>query len=121
MVKNMRRIELETEADYLRRMLSTRQRDGMLLAELDAVLKELADCPPMIVKPFKQPKQKKTAVSKNNIPTAPVFKTVQQTRNVRPMRNYKCTWTEHRTGEQWKLVFSLTPGARKQRTWVKVI
>jgi len=121
MVKNMRRIELEAEADYIRRMLSTRQRDGMLLAELNAVLQELADCPIMIVKPVKITRQKKTAVTKNKIDTPPVFKTIQQTRSVRPMRNYKCTWTEHKTGEQWKLVFSLTPGARKQRTWIKVI
>ncbi len=121
MVKNMRRVELEAEADYIRRMLSTRQRDGMLLAELNAVLQELADCPPMIVKPVKIPRQKKTAVTKNKIDKPPVFKTVQQMRNVRPMRNYKCTWTEHKTGEQWKLLFSITPGARKQRTWVKVI
>jgi hypothetical protein len=121
MVKNMKRIELETEADLLRRMLSTRQRDGMLIAELNEILKELADCPIMIVKPFKQPRVKKTAVTKNKIDTPPVFKTIEKTRSVRPMRNYKCTWTEHKTGEQWKLVFSLTPGARKQRTWVKVI
>jgi hypothetical protein len=121
MVKNMRRVELEADADYLRRMLTTRQRDGQLLAELNAVLQELADCPIMIVKPVKIPRQKKTAVTKNKIDIPPVFKTIQQTRSVRPMRNYKCTWTEHKTGEQWKLVFSLTPGARKQRTWVKVI
>ena len=120
MVKNMRRVELEADADYLRRMLSTRQRDGQLLAELNAVLKELADCPPMIVKPVKIPRQKKTAVTKNKTQLPPVFRKIKDESKVRVMRNYKCTWTEHRTGEQWKLLFSITPGARKQRTWVKV-
>jgi len=119
MVKNMRRVELEAEADYIRRMLSTRQRDGQLLAELNAVLQELADCPPMIVKPVKLPRQKKTAVSKNKIDKPHVFKTIKDVRNVRPMRNYQAVLTDAVSGNEYKLLFSLTPGARRQRTWVQ--
>ena len=119
MVKNMRRIELEAEADYLRRMLSTRQRDGMLIAELNEILRELADCPVMIVKPFKQPRVKKTAVTKNKVDRPPVFKTIKDVRNIRPMRNFKAVLTDAINGNEYKLLFSLTPGARKQRTWVQ--
>jgi hypothetical protein len=119
MVKNMRRVELEAEADYLRRMLSTRQRDGMLIAELNEILRELADCPVMIVKPFKQPRVKKTAVTKNKVDKPPVFKTIKDVRNIRPMRNFKAVLTDAISGNEYKLLFSLTPGARKQRTWVQ--
>ncbi len=40
--KNPRWIELDADKEFLLRMLSTRQRDGALIAELNAITAELA-------------------------------------------------------------------------------
>jgi hypothetical protein len=122
--KNPRWIELDADRDYLLRMLSTRQRDGALIAELNAVNAELANTPMMIdskmIKPIKVAKVRSVKVAKADIPPKVwVPKTIKDIRPPKPMRNYKAVLTDA-NDIQYKLVMSRVRGCPTHRHFQEI-
>lgn len=122
--KNPRWIELDADRDYLLRMLSTRQRDGALIAELNMVNAELANTPMMIdskkIKPIKVAKVRSVKVAKADIPPKVwVPKTIKDIRPPRPMRNYKAVLTDA-NDIQYKLVMSRVRGCPTHRHFQEI-
>lgn len=118
--KNPKWIELDADREYLLRMLSTRQGDGLLIAELNAVVAELATVPMMI------DKRKVAKVAKVRTPKAdklPKPLTAKDLRPPRPMRNYRAVMTDTSSGEElkWKLVFSRIPRCPKNKHWEPIV
>ena len=121
--KNPKWIELDADREYLQRMLSTRQRDGGLIAELNAVLAELATVPMMIDK-RKVAKVAKVRTPKADKPPKPHKPlTIHDLRPPRAMRNYKAILTDTSSGEElkWKLVFSRIPRCPKNKHWEPIV
>lgn len=117
--KNPKWIELDADKEYLLRMLSTRQRDGVLIAELNAVTAELANTPMMIdskkIKPIKVAKVRMERTPKADIPPKVwVPKTIKDIRPPRPMRNYKAVLTDA-NDIQYKLIISRVRGCPTHR------
>lgn len=118
--KNPKWIELDADREYLLRMLSTRQGDGLLIAELNAVVAELATVPMMI------DKRKVAKVAKVQTPKADKLLkplTAKDLRPLRPMRNYRAVMTDTSSGEElkWKLVFSRIPRCPKNKHWERIV
>lgn len=122
--KNPRWIELDADRDYLLRMLSTRQRDGALIAELNEVNAELANTPMMIdskmIKPIKVAKVRSVKVAKADIPPKVwVPKTIKDIRPPKPMRNYKAVLTDA-NDIQYKLIVSRVRGCPTHRHFQEI-
>lgn len=122
--KNPRWIELDADKEFLLRMLSTRQRDGALIAELNAVNAELANTPMMIdskkVKPIKVAKDRSVKTPKaDKPPKVWVPKTIKDIRPPRPMRNYKAVLTDA-NDIQYKLVVSRLRGCPTHRHFQEI-
>lgn len=122
--KNPRWIELDADRDYLLRMLSTRQRDGALIAELNMVNAELANTPMMIdskmIKPIKVAKVRSVKVAKADIPPKVwVPKTIKDIRPPKPMRNYKAVLTDA-NDIQYKLIMSRVRGCPTHRHFQEI-
>lgn len=122
--KNPRWIELDADKEFLLRMLSTRQRDGVLIAELNAVNAELANTPMMIdskkVKPIKVAKDRSVKTPKADKPPkvwTPL--TIKDIRPPRPMRNYKAVLTDA-NDIQYKLVVSRLRGCPTHRHFQEI-
>lgn len=120
--KNPKWIELDADKEYLLRMLSTRQRDGALIAELNAVTAELANTPMMIdSKMIKPIKVAKTRTPKADIPPKVwVPKTIKDIRPPRPMRNYKAVLTDA-NDIQYKLIISRLRGCPTHRHFARIV
>lgn len=120
--KNPRWIELDADKEFLLRMLSTRQRDGVLIAELNAVTAELANTPMMIdSKMIKPIKVAKTRTPKADIPPKVwVPKTIKDIRPPRPMRNYKAVLTDA-NDIQYKLIISRLRGCPTHRHFARIV
>lgn len=120
--KNPKWIELDADKEYLLRMLSTRQRDGALIAELNAVTAELANTPMMIdSKMIKPIKVAKTRTPKADIPPKVwVPKTIKDIRPPRPMRNYKAVLTDA-NDIQYKLIISRLRGCPAHRHFARIV
>ena len=118
--KNPKWIELDADREYLLSLLSTRQRDGVLIAELNAVTAELANTPMMIDK-RKVAKVAKVRTPKADKPLKPL--TAKDMRPPRPMRNYRATMTDTSSGVElkWKLVFSRIPRCPKNKHWERIV
>lgn len=120
--KNPRWIELDADKEFLLRMLSTRQRDGALIAELNTVTAELAITPMMIdskiIKPIKVAKAR---TPKADIPPKPHRPlTVKDLRPPRAMRNYKAILTDA-NDIQYKLVISRVRGCPTHRHYERIV
>lgn len=120
--KNPKWIELDADREFLLRMLSTRQRDGALIAELNTVTAELAITPMMIdskiIKPIKVAKAR---TPKADIPPKlhrPL--TVKDLRPPRAMRNYKAILTDA-NDIQYKLVISRVRGCPTHRHYERIV
>ena len=123
--KNPRWIELDADKDFLLRMLSTRQRDGVLIAELNAITAELANTPMMIdSKLLKGKRSAKIATEKppkaDKPPKVWVPKTIKDIRPPRPMRNYKAVLTDA-DAVQWNLVISRVRGCPTHRHFARIV
>ena len=123
--KNPKWIELDADREYLLRMLSTRQTDGMLIAELNIVTAELANTPMMIdskkIKPIKVAKVRSVKVAKADIPPkvwTPI--TIKDIRPPRAMRNYKAVLTDA-NDIQYKLVMSRVRGCPTHRHFQEIV
>jgi len=122
--KNPRWIELDADKEFLLRMLSTRQRDGAIIAELNAVTAELANTPMMIdskkVKPIKVAKDRTVKTPKaDKPPKVWVPKTNKDIRPPRPMRNYKAVLTDA-NDIQYKLIISRLRGCPTHRHFQEI-
>lgn len=121
--KNPKWIELDADREYLLRMLSTRQRDGSLIAELNAVVAELATVPMMIDK-RKVAKVAKVRTPKADKPPKPHKPlTIHDLRPPRAMRNYKAILTDTSSGEeiQWKLIISRVRSCPTHRHFERIV
>lgn len=120
--KNPKWIELDADKEFLLRMLSTRQRDGALIAELNTVTAELAITPMMIdSKKIKPIKVAKVRTPKADIPPKPHRPlTVKDLRPPRAMRNYKAILTDA-NDIQYKLVISRVRGCPTHRHYERIV
>lgn len=123
--KNPRWIELDADKEFLLRMLSTRQRDGALIAELNTVTAELAITPMMIdskkIKPIKVAKEPTIRLPKADRPPK-VWRplTVKDLRPPRAMRNYKAILTDA-NDIQYKLIISRVRGCPTHRHYERIV
>lgn len=123
--KNPRWIELDADKEFLLRMLSTRQRDGAIIAELNAVTAELANTPMMIdskkVKPIKVAKDRTVKTPKADKPPK-VWRplTIKDIRPPKAMRNYKAVLTDA-NDIQYKLIASRLRGCPTHRHFERIV
>ena len=128
--KNPRWIELDADKGFLLRMLSTRQRDGALIAELNTVTTELAITPMMIDskllkgKNFNRLRSVKVAADRPPKADKPpkVWRplTAKDLRPPRAMRNYTAVLTDA-NDIQWKLVISRVRGCPTHRHYERLV
>ena len=123
--KNPRWIELDADKEFLLRMLSTRQRDGAISAELNAVVAELANTRMMIdskkVKPIKVAKDRTVKTPKADKPPK-VWRplTIKDIRPPKAMRNYKAVLTDA-NDIQYKLIASRLRGCPTHRHFERIV